>query len=771
MDCEYFPFNSSSFSDFSKYFKPLTSFGTTSLIDWNVHRYFYKVVYRYTMLDAINDKIYVNYTLSVPTLTFSVSETFGYVNFSNQQLQEITQSILKETGYEKTVVFCNDIATAERLSDEINKMTNTGYSLTITTKMRQGDIKSAINDFMYNDEVIFLINVEMLTSGIDMPHVKNVVILKKIISEDRFQNIISGFLREYPGKEILHVIDYLDNSATWTNQSISFPEQPKPKVTVTIPPISQSRILLRTTALRGVIGVQDIAEELAGIIDMMPNEPGRMIGIFGEWGRGKTFLMDETWKSLARKDNFHKVDFHAWKYQETPAIWAYLYEKIAESYAHTNNPLRKIYRRFKLNFFRLGWQNLLIFLISFAISLFISFGLSPDEKFNIAKSIYLSLGGATIISLITLFFRFKNSARELFRQYYGKVSFTHVLGVQAEVQKELKYLIKSWVGFKDYYLFKCMNKICERKSRKILLFVDDIDRCSDEKIIQLIDSLRVMLDDVQLSRKLVIVTAIDERILKRAIKLKYIPFTQQDIEPLPLDKLVSEYMDKLFITGIKLGHLTPDQKDEMFLSIIGNDQIDFVPTTYDQLHKETPDAYGEENETADTLFDEDFIAAGDERILDEGFQQPTDETIDTQSGASQSPIEGNADPQGSAEDYKLSSRELDILRKKLQLCGKLTPRQLRILYYRYLIAKNLLIRQYNNAGRQNIWFEPEYFELFVELLIGFNKSGSTIIQTQKAEIMHFKADTLNINGITLQLSVSCIDYKILISILDTVIGY
>ena len=177
----------------------------------------------------------------------------------------------------------------------------------------------------------------------------------------------------------------------------------------------------------------------------MPNESGRMIGIFGEWGRGKTFLMKYTWDSLKKKNGFYKVDFQAWKYQETPAIWAYLYEKIADSYYNsTTNILGKLYRRFKLNFYRLGWRSLAIFLVYFIISLFILFGISYVNNLRLIQILYTSIGSATILSIVTFILRFKNSARELFNKYYSKVSFTHVLGVQAEVQKELKNLIKAW---------------------------------------------------------------------------------------------------------------------------------------------------------------------------------------------------------------------------------------------------------------------------------------------------------------------------------------
>ncbi|MBX3444020.1 MAG: hypothetical protein KF774_16545, partial [Planctomyces sp.] len=48
-------------------------------------------------------------------------------------------------------------------------------------------------------------------------------------------------------------------------------------------------------------------------------------GLFGSWGRGKTFLM----KRVASKiSGFHVIHFSAWKFRTTPEVWAYLYERV-----------------------------------------------------------------------------------------------------------------------------------------------------------------------------------------------------------------------------------------------------------------------------------------------------------------------------------------------------------------------------------------------------------------------------------------------------------
>lgn len=60
-----------------------------------------------------------------------------------------------------------------------------------------------------------------------------------------------------------------------------------------------------------------------------------MLGIFGPWGRGKTYFFNRLKMNLINKQKheleYTIVEFNAWKYQDTPALWAYLYETLYKS--------------------------------------------------------------------------------------------------------------------------------------------------------------------------------------------------------------------------------------------------------------------------------------------------------------------------------------------------------------------------------------------------------------------------------------------------------
>ena len=80
-------------------------------------------------------------------------------------------------------------------------------------------------------------------------------------------------------------------------------------------------------------GVDSLAECYAKQIEKIADssvDAVPMIGIFGPWGRGKTYFYSRIKDYFFRKHNtkFEFIEFNAWKHRETPAIWAYLYETI-----------------------------------------------------------------------------------------------------------------------------------------------------------------------------------------------------------------------------------------------------------------------------------------------------------------------------------------------------------------------------------------------------------------------------------------------------------
>lgn len=302
----------------------------------------------------------------------------------------------------------------------------------------------------------------------------------------------------------------------------------------------------------------------------------QFFGLFGRWGRGKSFFWEETQKYLRSKypDSFEYVELHAWKYQDTPAVWAYLYELLVESYydkrsEHPGWNIWKLYRGtywrnlpkwmgYQVRKLRLNWQRGVTQreLIGFAGSV-----LAGVTTYFIGDSIHLSTESSGLLGSFVWISSFVFGVREL-RKKYGtdarnlirtatqNASFAQQLGFQHEVQNELNCLLKVWLPESKQ----------QQQRKRVLLFIDDIDRCTESKIIQIVDAVRVMLHDPYIRDRVLVVAAIDERILLRAIGNKYSGVS----DPEKRYQLSREYMDKLFIAGLRLGPLADHEKDEIF---------------------------------------------------------------------------------------------------------------------------------------------------------------------------------------------------------------
>lgn len=442
------------------------------------------------------------------------------------------------------------------------------------------------------------------------------------------------------------------------------------------------------------LDVQILSENFADLLLNMQDSPGQMLGVFGQWGRGKTYFMSQVRKVLklkhhkkasseSKENQFYYLEFHAWKYQDTEGAWAYLYQQITELYlTHKNDESLKSGNRFernilypltskfneiqlliKLNIKRNGASGLIFFLILLIATGIIS--IANPNYFKSITPIKSLLSGILVFQSFKFFndlWKLGDKGKRLIKKYTHKPSFNKLLGVQAEIQEELKHVLNAWMPIKH-------NE--EKPKKRLLLFVDDIDRCKEDRLIQVIDALRVMLEDEEIMKRVIIVAAVDEDILERAIQWKYKNFidSEKDRE----SSLVKEYMDKLFISCIKLPSLYPLEKEQMINNYAEKIGVEIIE-------------------------EEEILT----NTIETGQEETTKEkTSTTTANATQD--EGNLE-QKEKSNYVIKKEELKLLQQYSQdLKGEVTPRQLRIFMYRYLLARNIGQSFNENASLNIEW--------------------------------------------------------------------
>lgn len=383
-------------------------------------------------------------------------------------------------------------------------------------------------------------------------------------------------------------------------------------------------------------GVATLAECYIKQLDKIAehtNDNFCMLGIFGPWGRGKTYFfrqIKDLLKKRTKEDETIKykiIEFNAWKYQDTPAIWAYLYETIYKEGLNCKSRCLFYIKQLWLK----QWLRIISIVSIYGIVWWVYWYISecPDLSERI-KSIMqnLRMPLAWLTALSGLFYSIiKNpiSIHEAMEKHFKRKSYSGMLGIQNDLEQDLELLIKS------------VAKKPEKK--QIILFVDDIDRCETAKILNVVNSLRLILENTDIQKRMIVICSIDaKKFVEAYCSSKFAGNSYTEVQR----KEAKEHLDKLFIFGIGLPSLDQTQ------------QIEYLKKLYNPHEEESitqpPFSTNREKHS--------FIAIPDRKELTE------------------------------LTDNKLGEYLSKYL-KENNIAG-LTPRTIRIIYYRLLFANNIM---------------------------------------------------------------------------------
>jgi len=181
------------------------------------------------------------------------------------------------------------------------------------------------------------------------------------------------------------------------------------------------------------------------------SNPHFTIGIYGEWGTGKTTLMNSIEKHLLEKGLFEKeqmilsVWFNAWKHERENSI-------------ATHSLLKTI-----------------------------AYAMEHHEKFNDVSQ--------AILSALTIY------DKELMQQLILNMISQKGNELQEQIDEKMSYLQKL---YRNSVYFDGLEKIKQQmkniretdrnKDYRVIIFIDDLDRCSPNKALEVLESIKLFLD-------------------------------------------------------------------------------------------------------------------------------------------------------------------------------------------------------------------------------------------------------------------------------------
>lgn len=254
-----------------------------------------------------------------------------------------------------------------------------------------------------------------------------------------------------------------------------------------------------------ILFYQPYAQFVADTICERENTP-LTVGLFGKWGAGKSTLVNLVRTELARKDNAVVVDTNAWLYEGYTDAKTSLMETITTELNAHQNASQTVKDKCISLLSRINKLKMAKSILTFGASAIALFGTGNP----------LTLKGAV------------DGAKGMVDAFNGdEIKETSVADI-AEFRKEFAELIASLEG------------------KTAIFVIDDLDRCSPERIIDTLEAIKLFLS----VEGTVFLIAADEDIIKYSIESKYPGLLKQE------SRYGTEYIEKIIQLPIKIPSLS-----------------------------------------------------------------------------------------------------------------------------------------------------------------------------------------------------------------------
>jgi hypothetical protein len=336
---------------------------------------------------------------------------------------------------------------------------------------------------------------------------------------------------------------------------------------------------------------KDYAEAIYRQIGRMkPNNMGITFGVLGEWGMGKTTVLNILAEKLEldKKNSFEVIRFSAWQYLRQEELWLALIRKIVYEIHVGKSWLRKWLRVRSVMWVRRSITNpkfidsLYKYLVKAAafcslavLSILGLIGLLSNLDLveiliNLLNIITISIGGIEI-----------TPTKWVIVLYFGILVFTigkHL--ILGQVKVDLPPLTRNEFDqgqiiavddFKDdfYAMVKSLGK-----EKTVVVLIDDLDRCPPNQIVPVLEAIKHLGFDGSGNTgrsdmaKLVFVLAIDQVAVEQALSGYFKEYFQGIEKEKDIYQFAKNYIGKIIQVPILLPPLTESQLDQMLSGIM-----------------------------------------------------------------------------------------------------------------------------------------------------------------------------------------------------------
>lgn len=303
-------------------------------------------------------------------------------------------------------------------------------------------------------------------------------------------------------------------------------------------------------------GHGDYAELLEKIVYDQPTPFN--IGIFGKWGVGKSTivnLLKERLKGDIAKNKIKFLEIRVWKYEENSLRRKFIV-KIAEG---LGLPIDDIYHDV---YYDKEYENTLVNVRDIVTTIL-------NRKSIAFWSLIISfLLWITfrLINIIGINNQLINSISIKVEQFITIPLFISIVTWIFSIIKEAKIKLKiGKYDSQEQFENKFIELVKKDKSKKII-FIDDLDRCSKEKVVKVIETIKTFLD----VESCIFIIACDDEIIKKAINK-----TQELYDELGNNE-GAEYLEKFFQYTLRIPPFMVTDMRKFIINLLKKNKSDLT---------------------------------------------------------------------------------------------------------------------------------------------------------------------------------------------------
>lgn len=286
----------------------------------------------------------------------------------------------------------------------------------------------------------------------------------------------------------------------------------------------------------------DVTKKIIMNDDLTPST----IGIYGDWGSGKSSLMDMVMTDLSKDEDILCLKFNGWLFEgyedAKVALVGSILDEISKKKkltARAKDVLKNLYDN--IDFIKLS---------------------SKIAKYGID---FLLSGGILTVTDITI---------ETIKNALASKG-THV------EEKEIQNIFKA---FKSKEVRKCVKSfhndfetlLKQTRIKRLVVFIDELDRCKHETILDTLEAIRLFL----FAKGTSFVIGADERQIRYAVQMKY-----PDVEGNQID-IGKEYLEKLIQYPIRIPQLGRKEVEFYIMYLLFEEELCKELTTIQEIIKE-----------------------------------------------------------------------------------------------------------------------------------------------------------------------------------------